>query len=372
MHYIKKKFIVLIIVVHTIVLLTSCNSEYNSEDSIYHGSMNEINNNSEYSEVDNDTISISILGKKTLYINKDRMNDDVYGTGQLDNRWSLNEIDDILNAIKGVWKVDDYVGFVAPTLYYSDLFDRHNNIGEDVKTRLYESYEEKIKNAKANIPDLYFSVKKYRKTHGYRDTNSNYIYTDGVHSSSISIILSTNRINDYYTIFVNRTAISGDFIAEYPVLYIQFFIRLIDDNQAIKYEPATLVITSDDRFYILINGAFYSLKNLWNLFGGTRGRSPRPTSAYKGSKYIPSDGYNLFTTSLFPTGNGHEYNRSGSSVEMSIAGGILWYLVKGGSPEKYNVGNPSYMRELNEAFELMGIPRGGSRWVSVKLGNHIP
>jgi len=78
---------------------------------------------------------------------------------------------------------------------------------------------------------------------------------------------------------------------------------------------------------------------------------------YEGSKYIPSDGYKLFKTSLFPTGNGHEYNRSGASVEMSIVGGILWYLAKGGSPEKYNVANPSYMEELNEAFELMGIPR---------------
>jgi hypothetical protein len=77
----------------------------------------------------------------------------------------------------------------------------------------------------------------------------------------------------------------------------------------------------------------------------------------EGRRYIPSDGYDFFTSSLFPTGDGLNYNRSGATVDMSIAGGVLWYLVKGNIPEKYNVGDPGYMPKIKVAFNLMGIGR---------------
>ena len=56
------------------------------------------------------------------------------------------------------------------------------------------------------------------------------------------------------------TADSPDFEAEYPVLYIRFFFYEDNSNSEREYRPATLVITSDDRFYLLLDRAFYSLK----------------------------------------------------------------------------------------------------------------
>lgn len=64
-----------------------------------------------------------------------------------------------------------------------------------------------------------------------------------------------SRSDDNYPIFVESTTVTGDFSVEYPVMYIKFF-TCVEEG---KYEPATLVITSDKKFYMLIDGAFYSL-----------------------------------------------------------------------------------------------------------------
>lgn len=73
----------------------------------------------------------------------------------------MDEIDDILNSIKGDWNVDKYIGFVDSSIYYPDLFDYNNNLEQNVKDKLINNYKEKVKNAKNNIPKIYFSVKKY-------------------------------------------------------------------------------------------------------------------------------------------------------------------------------------------------------------------
>lgn len=195
------------------------------------------------------------MGQELLKIHKDRINDDIYGTGQLDNRWELNEIDDILNSVKGSWQIDEYIGFVYPSLYYSGL-DWRDNLGQAEKERLNEAYEEKVRKAKTNIPDVSFSIKEYND----EETNSNYIFVNGRYRSPISIILSVDRLNHNYPIYKDQTTISADFHVEYPVIYVKFFINFFEESQTIRYEPATLVISSDNKFYILIDGAFYSLK----------------------------------------------------------------------------------------------------------------
>ncbi len=77
--------------------------------------------------------------------------------------------------------------------------------------------------------------------------------------SPVSIVLSIDRLNENYPIFSDQTTISSDFYADYPILYIKFFIASKKDNQVEKYIPATLAISSDNQFLILIDGAFYSL-----------------------------------------------------------------------------------------------------------------
>lgn len=207
------------------------------------------------SGIDKDSISVSIFGEETLLIDKSRFNDDMYGTGQLNNRWRLNEIDVILNSIQGEWKTEEYIGFVDSSIYYTDLFDRSDNIEEDVRNSLIEEYNKKVESAKKNIPNISFSVKR----HNTQDTNSNYIIVNGNYLSPISIILSMDRIDDNYPVFVDQTTLSMDFAVEYPVIYIKFFIKYMEDDLDVRYEPATLVLSKDNKIYILVDGAFYSM-----------------------------------------------------------------------------------------------------------------
>lgn len=252
----NSKVLALTILIFLVMMITSCNNKYDFNHVTNGNFKSYVKSKSELS-TNNSSISISILDKKTLSIDKDRMGDDIYGTGQLDNRWNLNEIDDILNSIKGDWEIDKYIGFVSPGIYYPDLFDHHDNLEQSIKDNLIRKYKEKVKSAKNNIPNIYFSVKK----HDGEDTNSNYITVNGNYLSPISIILSLDRLNDDYPVFVDRTTISSDFTVEYPIIYIKFFIKHNDGKNKVQYEPATLVLTSDNKFYILIDGAFYSLIN---------------------------------------------------------------------------------------------------------------
>lgn len=209
------------------------------------------------SGIDEDKISVSIFGDQTLIIDKSRFN----GTGQLNNRWSLNEIDVILNSIQGEWEIERYIGFVVSSIYYPDLFDHSDNIAEDVRNNLIEDYNKKVESAKKNIPNISFSVKR----HNTLDTDSKYIIVNDDYQSTISIILSMDRIDEYYPVFVDQTTLSIDFVVEYPVIYIKFFIEYKDDLEA-RYEPATLVLTKDNKFYILVDGAFYSVVSKWHYY----------------------------------------------------------------------------------------------------------
>ena len=204
-------------------------------------------------------IDITVLGKETISISKDRFDDDVYGTGLLDSRLELNEIDAILNSLKGIWEVDQYVGFVASSLYYPDLFDPNDNLEEGRREQLYQMYDKKVEYAQNNIPEIYLTIKKRDS----EDTENNYIYVNnGSFASPISISISKDLWSEYYPVFKDRTVIAEGFDAEYPVIYIKFFIRKSKGDDSIEYMPATLVITADNKFMVLIDGAFYSLKEV--------------------------------------------------------------------------------------------------------------
>lgn len=203
----------------------------------------------------NNVITMTILDKNTISIDKDRITDDIYGS-YLDNRWELSEIDSILNSIKGTWRVNEYVGFVESSIYYPDLFDHNDNLGDDIKEQLHKEYKEKVDSAKRNIPEIYFYIKEYDG----KSTNNNYIYVNGNYLSPISIIMSVDLLNDNYPVFVDRTTVSTDFSVEYPVIYIKFFLEQNGEDLIKKFCSATLVISSDNKFYILVDGAFYSLK----------------------------------------------------------------------------------------------------------------
>ncbi len=71
----------------------------------------------------------------------------------------------------------------------------------------------------------------------------------------------------------------------------------------------------------------------------------------EGRAYIPEDGYGLFKN-LYADGT---YNKAAATVEMSIVGGVLWFLVKDSDPHTYNMGNPGYLDDLTEAIKLMGM-----------------
>lgn len=203
-------------------------------------------------------IEVSILGKKTIYIKKDRFldDDDIYGTGQLDNRFTLDEMDSILNAIKGKWKLGEYIGYVDYTLYYPDLFDCRDSLEQSVQNDIIKKYKQKVNIAKSSIPKIDISIKQCKNKNVY----NNYIIVNDNYLSPISIIISLDRITDNYPVFVDRTTISTDFFVKYPVIYIKFFIESIESESGVKkYEPATLVLTNDSKFYILIDGAFYSV-----------------------------------------------------------------------------------------------------------------
>lgn len=244
-----KKILFLIILGLKMICLTSCTQNSEIKD-------NNIINDFEIKEKKDDNITITILNKETITIEKNRIIDDIYGTNQLNSRWSLSEIDAILNSLKGTWKIEKYIGFVDSSLYYPDLFDEQDNLEQDKKEKLFEEYNKKVKNAQNTIPEIYISIKEING----KDTDCNDIFVNNNYQSPISIILSIDRINENYPVFINQTTLSPDFFVEYPTLYIKFFIKIIDEDKTEKYEPATLVVSSDNKFLILLDGAFYSLK----------------------------------------------------------------------------------------------------------------
>lgn len=258
----NKKIITITIFVLFMLLFTACTNKPNSDDNkIFENSVSnkansgDAKSNGLSEETDENIISVSILGGQTLLIDKDRFNDDIYGTGQINNRWTLDEVDVILNSIKGEWKIGEYKGFVVSSIYYPDLFDQSANLEESVRNNLLKDYSQRINKAKNNIPNLLFSVKRYDG----KNTNSNYIVVNENYLSPISIILSLDRMDENYPVFVDQTTLTMDFAVEYPVIFIKFFVKYETNGLKNRYEPATLVLTKDDKFYILMYGAFYSV-----------------------------------------------------------------------------------------------------------------
>jgi hypothetical protein len=82
------------------------------------------------------------------------------------------------------------------------------------------------------------------------------------------------------------------------------------------------------------------------------GRTGKNYDPNEGRRYIPSDGYGLFQ-SIFLDG---QYDNRYTTINMSILGGILWYLVKGSCPIRYNGGgDPRYAEKMDTAFREMGL-----------------
>ncbi|MBD5550602.1 MAG: hypothetical protein HDQ96_05410 [Lachnospiraceae bacterium] len=211
----------------------------------------EINESSFEEEIDensSDIITFCVMGKETLEINKDRFTD----TGRVDNLWELDEINKIFDSLQGEWEIDQYFDFVYWRIYEPNLFDFHDNIEEETRQSLLEAYYEKVEAAEENIPDISFSI---RNSEG-EERNENYIYQQ-TYSSPVSIIMSKDRSSEFYPIFKDSCAIPKEEDIEYPVLYIKFMRYQFEEE---LYKPATLVITADGGFYILIDGAYYSLK----------------------------------------------------------------------------------------------------------------
>lgn len=260
-----KKRLCLFTITALSILVTSCttdrSSTMNFEQTTELKSKQETTVDTKIITEEKNCTKINLPNGDILSIEKNRVDDDVYGTGQLDNRWSLSEIDSILTSIKGTWEIDEYVGFIDSSIYDPELFDKHNNLKQSIKEELYNNYKKSIQDAKENIPELCFSIKQYEHYSGTKNTSNNYIYTNA-YPSPISIILSLDKMDDNYPIFRDRTTVSTDFSMDYPVIYIKFFISSTDNDQIEIYKPATLVLSDDYKFYILIDGAFYSLKNL--------------------------------------------------------------------------------------------------------------
>ncbi|MFW6029861.1 MAG: hypothetical protein ACOCRO_06360 [Halanaerobiales bacterium] len=208
----------------------------------------------EKSKEDSSYIVVEIFGGSKLKIEKERFNDDIYGTGQLDNKWTLEEIDTILHAVQGEWTIDSYEGFVAAPIYLSDLFVS-DNLDETVRKELLDGYNAEIELAKNNIPKFTFSIKKY----GSNSSNTNYIVVNNYFLSPMSIILSLNKISENYPVFVDRTGITMDVDIQYPVAYIKFFANVSLEEGNVEYKPITLIMSNDEKLYVLIGGAYYSV-----------------------------------------------------------------------------------------------------------------
>ena len=117
-------------------------------------SSNDVKTENERAEKDGGYLEFEILGKETLSIDESRI-DDLF----LDNRWTLEEIDKILNSIKGCWTVDQYVGFVSDETYFPELRPG-DNIDEQWRRDLKEEYQVKVEEAKNNLPSVVFSIKE--------------------------------------------------------------------------------------------------------------------------------------------------------------------------------------------------------------------
>lgn len=262
----KNKIIYLCPIIFICLLLTGCRKESveqqgNVSDNIATAAADVTEDTTEnVTDIENTALSdedvtvISVLGKEELVIENSRIHDEVHGGAyRLNNLFTLDETNIILNTIKGTWEVDEYAGFVTYTTYYD-----YDESGVDGKT--FEEYQEDEERAATNIPDFTISIKQRFGAYGIDDIDENYIFVNG-YSSPLSIILSPSIREDEYPVFRNQTLIGYDYKTEdsYPVIYIQFFYPDYEENEII-YKSATLALTSDGQFLLLKDGGFYTLK----------------------------------------------------------------------------------------------------------------
>ena len=175
-----------------------------------------------------------------------RMND----SGLL-SRWSQDEVDTVLNALEGYWMADEYAGFVLPEFYFTHLAET-DGLSDEKRMQVYE---EKIDEAKNHIPEWHFSI---RQNNTGENTVKNCVYIDGQEEQEIDLFLCMSREEDSYPEYVDRTAVSGEVDIVYPVLYMEF--RVPEDGVE---KQVNLIITADNRLYLLFEGAFYTVKELY-------------------------------------------------------------------------------------------------------------
>ena len=87
---------------------------------------------------------------------------------------------------------------------------------------------------------------------------NNCVYIDGQEEQEIDLFLCMSREEDSYPEYVDRTAVSGEVDIVYPVLYMEF--RVPEDGVE---KQVNLIITADNRLYLLFEGAFYTVKEIY-------------------------------------------------------------------------------------------------------------
>ncbi len=206
---------------------------------------------------DKDVTVISVLGKVDLRIADSRIYDDESGYGYLDNRFTPEEMDTILNAIEGTWIVDEYVGFIP---FEKSTWSEEKGTEEERQ----QKYDSAVERAENNLPDFFFRIKGYSDEEPVDGSHYIYVFNDNKsYVSPISAALCMQEKGLGYPGVENRT-IQGSGIMEqpgYPVIYIEFLSISCDEQGALLYEPATLILASNGSFLLLKDGAFYSLKH---------------------------------------------------------------------------------------------------------------
>ena len=260
---ISKKIVVLLSIVSAInIVILCCNLNVVN---LVHTS--EVSPSGETS-LDN-KITFELPDNSILQISENRLSENKEGE-YIENRWELNEIDMILNSVKGKWCIDKYRSFVPASIYYLSLYHYNLKYNTEYLTKLIDRYVEKQSIAQNHIPDIQFSIKEDND----ESVDNNYIFSESF-QSPISIIFSRNTVGDAYPDRVYRTAITidDDFKPTYPVIYLQFYVIDKEQNNEDNIDldeshighmirPVTMIISSDKTVCLLVDGAFYSLEKV--------------------------------------------------------------------------------------------------------------
>lgn len=265
----KRYGIFLIIVIFGIVILFECNrhlvngtSEIEIADQKTENHLIDVGENlEETDETDKeDLISFRILDGETIFVDENRLED----TYRINNKWSAEEIDKILDSLEGYWETDKYVGFIYEDFYYFGLGIHDIDGLDELREKYHSVYEEKVRKAEQTVPEIQIGVRRSRGGRGYLKEN---IILANRYDSPFSVILSTWPQDDIYPVRRDATTFSESLDVEYPVMYIKICVEFKTDEEAewsmeYDYEPATIVITADKQLLLLIDGAFYTLERM--------------------------------------------------------------------------------------------------------------